>query len=116
MFAVDVPRMTSPSFDRRSARRYPLALTVSCSLLLHGQTLFVGSGTTCDISSKGVLFRLEGSLNPGDFTELTIFWPAGQHDIHALGRVVRRDSRGTAAEILHYRFGDLPAIRSADSN
>ena len=66
-------------------------------------------GKTINMSSHGVLFTTDQSLNPGRYLEISISWPAQLNSQVALkfvarGRVVRRDQRGAAVQINQYEF------------
>jgi hypothetical protein len=101
------------SYERRAARRYPVALKVSCKRIAHGLSLYAGSGTTLNMSSTGILLDLDQSLTPGDYVELLIRWPAGRQTMQVLGRVVRSEPAYTAVEILHHKFASKPLPRAA---
>ncbi len=68
------------------------------------------------MSSKGLFFELPQNLNPGDFVEMTIWMPAGQRRMQALGRVVRSDARGTAVALLQHRFSNPADLQVLDLN
>jgi hypothetical protein len=98
--------MTPAPQDRRTARRYPVNLKVACRLVMQGVSVYVGAGTTRNMSSKGMLIELDQQLNTGDVVEALIRWPAGHQIMHVLGNVVRSDSHGTAMEIVHHKFAE----------
>ena len=66
-------------------------------------------GKTINMSSHGVLFTTDQSLNPGRYLEISINWPAQLDSKVALkfvarGRVVRTDQSGAAVQIHQYEF------------
>jgi PilZ domain len=86
--------------ERRLHRRYPIVLEVQYRAT-KGRAKRLGSGTTLDVSSRGVLFRAEDSLPAGSYVELALKWPFLLMGLHPLtlvmrGRVVRSDGRGVA--------------------
>jgi hypothetical protein len=99
------------SYERRRSRRYPVALRVSCKRIARGLSLYSGTGTTRNMSSTGLFFEADQSLNTGDYVELLIRWPAGHQTMHVLGRVVRSGAEGTAVEILHHKFAERASAR-----
>lgn len=98
--------------ERRGARRYPVALRVSCKRIARGLSLYAGTGTTRNMSSTGLLLETDQALNTGEYVELLIRWPAGHQTMHVLGRVVRADAAGAAVEILHHKFAERATLRS----
>jgi hypothetical protein len=93
----------------RFSVRFPLRLPV---LILSGDREFVG--TTENISSNGVLFRLKEQLPTNTKVEFLLEIPAGElfgdntAAVHCLGRVVRSYQESSscfaAAVIDEYRF------------
>jgi hypothetical protein len=98
--------------DRRSARRYPVMLDAACRIVIDGLSLYLGSATIRNMSSKGLLVDLDQPLNAGDTIELLIRWPAGRQSMHVLGQVVRSELRAAGIEILHYKFAGRAAGHS----
>lgn len=105
--------MDAPAHERRSAARYPVALKVSCKRLEHGVAIYAGSGTTRNMSSKGLLVEVDQPLDDGQYVELFIRWPAGRQTMHVLGRVLRCDLEGAAIQILQHAFGPRRGAHSA---
>jgi len=62
--------------NRRANRRYDIPLELRWKLIRRGKVLEVGTGTTIDLSSSGIMFRAEKSLPAGEKIELSIVWPA----------------------------------------
>jgi hypothetical protein len=86
--------------DRRLHRRYPIVLELQYRAT-RGRAERLGSGTTLDVSSCGVLFRAADSLAVGSYVELALNWPFLLDGLHPLtlvmrGRVVRSDGKGVA--------------------
>ncbi len=86
--------------ERRRHRRYPIVLEVQYRAT-RGRAERLGSGTTLDVSSRGVLFRADDSLPAGSYVELALKWPFLLKGVYPLtlvmrGRVVRSDRRGMA--------------------
>ena len=97
---------------RRSHRRYPVDLGISCRALSR-HTERVGSrvvlGRIRDISSGGVRFTSSEILAPGTKVELSIDWPllldgACRLRLKGWGRVLRSDEHGIAIEIERHEF------------
>jgi hypothetical protein len=97
---------------RRSHRRYPVDLGISCRALSR-HTERVGSrvvlGRIREISSGGVRFTSSEILVPGTTVELSIDWPllldgACRLRLKGWGRVLRSDEHGIAIEIERHEF------------
>lgn len=94
--------------ERRRHRRYGITLEVEYKLS-RSRVGRSGAGTTVDVSSRGVLFQTNDSLNTGSPVELLLNWPFQLGGICPLklvmhGRVVRSDSRGVAVRIRDHEF------------
>jgi hypothetical protein len=92
--------------ERRARRRYAIQLDLRCKLTASGEVL---DGTTCDISSYGVRFRLDRSLGNGERVELSLNWPIRLEDRCPLqlvlhGFVTRNNARETAMAVTRYEF------------
>ena len=102
--------------DRRSTRRYDLALPITVHILLPRQAGAL-SGTTRDISTRGVYFTTDDELLPGWEVDITYRLPSEVTQvvevlIRARGKVVRTERKeedphkgiGAAAVIENYEF------------
>ena len=95
--------------ERRSHRRFPIALKVRWRFTHDKGALDSGIGTTVDLSSGGLSFETDGALRPGTSIELSIAWPVLLHDavplqLMVVGDVVRSAGRLVAARIRHHEF------------
>ena len=93
--------------ERRSRRRFPLALAVEYRLLGHGAR--AGCGWTSNISSKGVLFEIPEQESLSGLIEVVVNWPYVLDGVCALklvmrGRVVRIGGRTVAVESTQHEF------------
>jgi CheY-like chemotaxis protein len=95
--------------ERRTNARFDCHLAVSYQTLekpfLSGQ----GSSETLNISSKGVLFRAEEALEPGQLVQVSVEWPARLENqiplkLVAEGRIVRNINGIAAMTIEKYEF------------
>ena len=108
--------------ERRTARRYDLSLPVSIRIPIDKEVPS-RSGTTRDISTRGVYFIVDNDLNDGAELDLTMTLPAEVTGgtgvfIRAMGKVVRVEKRpeqvsqriGVAAVIERYEIvrNELP--------
>ncbi len=94
--------------ERRTAVRFPIEQEVRYKVY-NRNTIEVGSGRTVNMSSNGVLFTTERSLNLGERVELSVNWPAHLDNRCALklvtsGRVVRTSNQFAAIAIERYEF------------
>lgn len=99
--------------DRRLHRRYPIVLDVEYKSN-RGRIARLGSGTTVNVSSRGVLFSADDSLPAGSPVELTMKWPILLEGVCPLklvmrGRVVRSDWRGVAVRAKDHEFRVMAA-------
>ena len=95
--------------ERRSDRRYELALTVRWRLIRRRRVLDSGTGTTVDLSSGGLLLETDRELSTGLMIELSIAWPVLLHNVAPLqlvvaGRVVRVQGRRVAVRMVQHEF------------
>ena len=95
--------------ERRTRRRFELALTAQFRLSRRGTTSRWGAGTIHDMSSAGISFRCRGPLPVGSHLELDIVWPAirgGEYAMHlrVMGFVVRSSATKTAMQITWHRL------------
>ena len=113
--------------DRRSDRRYDISLDLRWKVIRRRRVLDTGTGTTCDLSSGGILFETDRQLPTGLNVELSISWPVLLHNVAPLqlvvtGRIVRAAGRRTAIRMMQHEFrtakhtperNNLPAPRGA---
>ncbi len=101
--------MTEPGLgtgrDRRLRHRFLIELPLCYRTLDRPGNQVEGRGRTINMSSRGVLFTTDHTLDPDQLLELSISWPAKLDDKHPLklvlaGRLVR-SGVGTAAVELH---------------
>jgi hypothetical protein len=95
--------------ERRSDRRYELALTVRWRLIRRRRVLDCGTGTTVDVSSGGLLLETDRELSTGLMIELSIVWPVLLYNVAPLqlvvaGRVVRAQGRRVAVRMVQHEF------------
>jgi len=113
--AVNNPALTggtnnsNKEAERRTNARFDCHLAVSYQTLekpfLSGQ----GTSETLNISSKGVLFRADELLEPGQLVQVSVDWPARLENqiplkLVAEGRVVRNIKGVAAMTIEKYEF------------
>jgi len=95
--------------DRRSDRRYDIALDLRWKVIRRRRVLDAGTGTTLDLSSGGILFETDRQLPQGLNVELSISWPVLLHNVAPLqlvvtGRIVRASGRRTAVRMMQHEF------------
>lgn len=95
--------------DRRSNRRYDLALVLRWKLVRRRRVLDSGTGFTVDLSSGGLRFDAGRQLPVGLNVELTIEWPALLHNIAPMclavsGRIIRANGGQIAIHMLQHEF------------
>jgi DNA-binding NarL/FixJ family response regulator len=99
----------SKEAERRTNARFDCHLAVSYQSLekpfLSGQ----GTSETLNISSKGVLFRADEALEPGQLIQVSVDWPARLENqiplkLVAEGRIVRNVKGVAAMTIEKYEF------------
>ena len=103
--------------DRRSDRRYPIVLRLQYKLIRDGRVERLGSGTTVNISSRGVLFDANDRLPTRSAIELALHWPVllqGSCGLKLVmrGRVVRANNKAIAMfeEFREFRTTGRPAL------
>ena len=79
--------------DRRAACRYELSLPITVRVP-SWNSVFMGSGTTLDMSTGGVCFTFESASRPGTILNFTVKMPravTGPIDlfIHGVAKVMR---------------------------
>jgi len=102
--------------DRRSDRRYDVALELRWTLHTGRKAVEVGTGTTVDLSSGGILMHADRSLPVGKKVELSISWPVHAPNIPSMrlvvsGVVVRAQGRWTAVRTTQREFQKVAAVR-----
>jgi len=95
--------------ERRTDRRYDLALNVRWKLIRRRRVLDSGTGTTVDVSSGGLLFQTDRELPSGLNIELSIAWPVLLHNVAPLqlvvaGRVVRTVGQRVGVRMTQHEF------------
>jgi hypothetical protein len=95
--------------DRRGTSRYPVREEVKYRVIQARDSTTVGTGTTLNIGSGGILFTTEEKLPMGRMVELAVNWPArlgGTCPLKfvATGRVVRSEENRAAVRIERYEF------------
>jgi hypothetical protein len=100
--------------DRRSSRRYPIALELEWKLFNRKRLRDAGAGTTIDLSSGGILFESDHKLAAPGFMELAITWPVRPNDVlpmqlKVIGRVVRVSGTRVAIRIKQHGFATAAA-------
>jgi hypothetical protein len=100
-------KTTHDSAERRSRQRFRIGQDISYRCL-SGKRLH-GVGKVLDISSHGVCFTTDDTLNPGTPIELSVSWPARLNHTCLLklmvyGCVVRSEASAAAIRTEHYEF------------
>jgi CheY-like chemotaxis protein len=95
--------------ERRTNARFDCHLAVSYQTLEKPFLSGEGSSETINISSKGVLFRADEALEPGQLIQVSVDWPARLENqiplkLVAEGRIVRNDKGIAAMTIEKYEF------------
>ena len=97
-----------PQIDLRIRQRYPIALPVQYKWKYRKSRGEFGTGTTINISSRGILFRGSEAPPVKSVIELALTWPVSL-DERALklvvrGRVVRTAGDMAAVQVAQYEF------------
>jgi hypothetical protein len=95
----------TPVTERRTAKRYDLTLPIMVAVAGRRPDHFF-SGQVLNISTSGVYFQLDESLEPGTELLLTLSLPVELTRglkvlVRATGRVMRVDSRGEKGSSRH---------------
>jgi hypothetical protein len=95
--------------DRRSTRRYRIEAVVSYKVFSRNKLVGVGSGSTLNISSGGVLFKSANAVPPRRRIELAVAWPFRLDNVTALelwatGTTLPPRGGCTAVKITRYDF------------
>ena len=104
--------------ERRLTRRYPVAQEVLYSAR-NARTGLAGTGTTVNMSSRGVLFTTENPLPVGSSLTLEVKWPVLLDNVKALklvtrGKVVWCDDSHAAVEFNDWEFHTRRGPQSAE--
>jgi hypothetical protein len=105
--------------DRRSDRRYEIALDVRWKLIRRRRVLDAGVGATLDLSSGGILFEAERALPTTGNVELSIAWPVLLHNVSPMqlfvtGKIVRAAGRRIAIRMSQHEFRTLRVAAEAN--
>jgi hypothetical protein len=98
------------SDDRRASNRLPIERDVRYKVLDGKKRVKqAGSGKTINMSSAGVLFTTESTLEEGKLVELAVSWPALLYDALPLklvadGRLVRIEEKRAVIAIEKCEF------------
>lgn len=105
-----VPSPSDPN-ERRLSSRLPITEAVRYKTRVAGRQKGVeqtGSGTTVNMSSRGVLFTTDCFLAEGSRVELAVNWPVALDGVAlklvVLGRVIRAETALAAMSIEEYEF------------
>jgi len=99
-----------PAVERRATKRFRIELELKYRLLdRKAGARETGKGRTVNFSSRGVLFRAEASLRPGEPVEIATDWPAllsGTCPLKlvARGQVLRVENELIVVTIEQYEF------------
>ena len=99
--------------NRRARPRFAIDREMRYKLMENNKVVETGTGTTIDISSRGVSFLADHRLAPGAFVELSISWPAMlENDLPlrlvVFGRIMRTEEFKAVATIEKYEFRTQP--------
>lgn len=99
--------------ERRSERRYSIALQLQWKLFSRKRVIDMGTGTTVDLSTSGILFESDHKPAAPGFMQLAITWPATSDrfpsmHLMVIGRVVRVSDTRVAVRIKQHGFSTLP--------
>jgi hypothetical protein len=106
--------------ERRGTSRFPLHEDVRYKVVQSKTQRIIGSGTTLNFGSGGILFTTEEILPVGKTVEVSVNWPArldGTCPLQfvATGRIVRAEADRAAVRIERYEFKtrSLKALEAA---
>jgi hypothetical protein len=99
----------SSDSDRRTTDRFPLENALRYRFLEARSPWTPGTGQTLNMSSGGMLLKVEAPLPVGQQIEVSVDWPAQLNarcglKLVALGKVVRSTPEETAVRIEKYDF------------
>ncbi len=121
----------SSDSDRRTTDRFPLENALRYRFLEAKSSGPAGTGQTLNMSSGGMLLKVEAPLPVGEQIEVSVDWPAQLNarcglKLVALGKVVRSSPDVAAVSIQKYDFrtratkaievpaaAEVPAVASA---
>jgi hypothetical protein len=100
---------SSKDAERRTNARFDCHLAVSYQSLEKPFLSGLGTSETLNISSKGVLFKADEALEPGQLVQVSVDWPARLENqiplkLVAEGRIVRNIKGIAAMTIEKYEF------------
>lgn len=112
--------VNSKEAERRTNARFDCHLAVSYQSLENPLVSGQGTSETLNISSKGILFRANEALEPGQLIQVSVDWPARlENQIHlklvAEGRIVRNVKGIAAMTIEKYEFRTRRTPESANT-
>ncbi|MDE3167221.1 MAG: PilZ domain-containing protein [Acidobacteriota bacterium] len=95
--------------ERRSAHRYPVRLAFDFRAFGRDHSVAVGTGTTLNMSSHGLLIQTATPIVRSGMIELSVHLPESADAERAanlviLGQIVRADANGAAVRILRHGF------------
>ena len=95
--------------DRRTTDRFPLENALRYRFLEAQESGSAGTGQTLNMSSGGMLLKVEAPLPVGEQIEVSVDWPAELNarcglKLVALGKVVRSNAERAAVRIEKYDF------------
>jgi hypothetical protein len=101
--------VTELSENRRSKQRFAIDLPLTYKFVKNYLVTSTGTGQTLDISSSGIAFTTNETINIGTHLELSISWPVGLNANCRLklvieGRVVRSDGGSAALRMDRHEF------------
>ena len=104
--------------DRRARLRFAIGRELRYRVTNEGRDIAMGTGSTIDISSRGVSFATRERLSAGALVELSISWPAeldGRLPLRlvAYGRIMRSDEGIAVSTIERYEFRTQPRAAPA---
>lgn len=106
---IEEPELVTRTRDRRTGRRYEVSLKLRWKVSRRKRLLEAGTGTTVDLSSRGVLFEPDRQMPTDGCVELAISWPVLLNNslpmlLIVFGRIVRLSGGRVAIQILQHEF------------
>ena len=103
--------LQAKKLDRRRFERFAIERDLIFTFLGQNRGEIV-IGKTINMSSKGILFKTDHMLLPGDGLAILINWPERQNqkpvELFAQGRIIGRHSGAVSLEIHRAEFRDIP--------